>query len=258
MKSILIFNNKGGTGKTTLANCLSMMLAQDYKVLMIDTDPQGNLSYSYGQVFINEEPPIKQYIDGLSDSKKTTKITDFISQTEYPNIDIIASGNMMKEGRTKVEQNLLKGKNVYMTMLANIRKECQYDYIIMDSSPFLGGDTTAILHAVDYALIPVFVDSYSTLGVMETLDYIDNVNDSRAVELDYGIVRNSYKPKSCAGSEKELELLDIGGEHVFKEVINTSEAAKNCQDKPMNPKSRTKFVEFVRNVTKELVERIGN
>lgn len=258
MKSCLIFNNKGGTGKTTLANCLSMMLSQNYKVLMIDTDPQGNLSYTYGHILIGEEPPIKQYIDNASDPRKVTKIRDYIRNTEYPNLDIIPSGNLMKEGRNKVEQSLLKGKNLYMTMLMDIRTECDYDFVIMDSSPFLGGDTTAILHAVDYAIIPVFVDSYSMLGVMETLDYVNNVNCSRTQKLDYGIIRNNYSPKACAGTEKELELMDICEGHVFNETINTSAAAKNCEDKPMNPKSRTKFVEYIRNVTKELVEKIGS
>lgn len=259
MKTFLVYNNKGGSGKTSICNAVAVMLAQNKRVLIVDTDAQGNLSFSYGLKTMasgSEKSLAKCLANILNEGE--FKTADFIQPTDIANLDILAGGRDMTSGRNMVQQAFAEGNNLYMAMLMDIERECDYDYVIFDSSPLLASDTTAILFAVDYALIPTNMDAYGLDGVEETVRRFNIVKRARSNSIDYGIIRNNYNKKDTDNEEIDSMLFDTYGDHIFESIVYTSTMPKKNQYNTLNPNSRQSYFVSIRKVVKELVKRIGN
>ena len=146
MQKIIVFaNQKGGVGKTTSAvNLGAYIAAKGKKVLLIDFDPQGNLSSSFGA------DTKKQGIYELITTKSSA--SDVIQKTPVDNLHIIPS-NINLTGATvelvgeKKREYFLKNA---ITPLASL-----YDYIFIDCPPSLGILTLNGLVAAHYVLIPL-------------------------------------------------------------------------------------------------------
>ena len=159
MKIIAVNNQKGGTGKTTTAAALGFGLYhRGYKILLIDLDGQGNLSYTfnadigtYGTFGIMERP------------ETATEEIQHISDGEGK-IDIIAGTERLAVAEKTFTE---LGKEYKLKEALQQIPEKSYDYIIIDTPPALGILSINALAAADSVIIPAQADIYSLQGITQ-------------------------------------------------------------------------------------------
>ena len=160
-KSIAIFNQKGGVGKTTTNVNLSASIGKlGKKVLVLDMDPQGNTTSGYGIDKNTIENTIYEVIvDGLD-------IHDAIIKTDFDNIYLVAAASELAGAEIELaneKDREYKLKN----SLDNIKDD--YDYIFIDCPPSLGMLTINSLTASDSVLIPIQCEYYALEGVSQLM-----------------------------------------------------------------------------------------
>ncbi|HCM22996.1 MAG TPA: ParA family protein [Ruminococcaceae bacterium] len=172
-KVVCFANQKGGVGKTTSTNALAMGLKhKGYRVLCIDFDPQGNLSFSMDA---DTEPPT--IYDAV---KRKVKCRFAIRHTDL--MDIIPSNLLLSsvevEFTGKGREFLLKDCIKQVSPL--------YDYILVDSPPELGVLTVNAFIAADVVLVPVLTDVYSLQGIARLYDTLEHIRQTLNPHLQFG------------------------------------------------------------------------
>ena len=173
---ISVSNNKGGVGKTTTVAALADLLSKKGKnVLLIDADPQGNLSNTFNYMGEGQNQILDNYLGNLLKDRmravqddapdKCVKLDYFIlSSTEFPRIDLICS-DIRLDG-TYAELNA--GGVRYAYIIADIIEEAKamdkYDYILVDSRPAMNNEVAMFLLGTDYVIIPVEPAKHAILG----------------------------------------------------------------------------------------------
>lgn len=166
MKKIVILNQKGGVGKTTTAVNLSSSLAMlGNKVLLIDIDPQGNSTSSFG---INKRKASPNIYDVLLQKEDMKNI---ILKTDIENLFLAPSNISLAGARIELinlpdrEKRL---KDAILTLTG-------YDYIFIDPPPSLGILSLNGLVACDSIIIPIMVSYYALEGLVELLEMIKRI-----------------------------------------------------------------------------------
>lgn len=160
-KTIAVFNQKGGVGKTTTNVNLSASIGQlGKKVLVLDMDPQGNTTSGYGIDKNEVENTIYEVIiDGLD-------IRNAIIKTEFDNIDIVSSASELSGAEIELSK---KKDREYKLKNSLLKIKDEYDYIFIDCPPSLGLLTINCLTAVDSVLIPIQCEYYALEGVSQLM-----------------------------------------------------------------------------------------
>ena len=165
-KVISIANQKGGVGKTTTAVNLSTILAKKgKKVLMIDTDPQGNATSGLG---IDKNVNFSVYDVIIND----VEIENTVIQSMVKNLDVCPS-NINLAG-AEVELVSMMSREHRLKEKIDIQKD-KYDYIIIDCPPSLGLITLNAFTASDSVLIPVQCEYYALEGLGQLINTINLV-----------------------------------------------------------------------------------
>lgn len=162
-----VINQKGGTGKTTTTVNLASALAKKKKrVLVLDLDPQGNLSYSLG---------VNEFEYSSSDFLLGTKgIKDVVIERE--GFDVIPTDQRLSELEFKAESpELLKNA---------IKKAEDYDFVLIDCPPSLSLLTINALTASEQAVIPIQLDVFSIQGLEQILNTIKQVREKYNKKLN--------------------------------------------------------------------------
>lgn len=181
-KIISIFNNKGGVGKTTIAWNLSDSLARKGKqVLMIDFDPQCNLSIAvlgsseFKAILPTSEQPygktIRAYLQKFLQGLGEREIFTYTGKNTHKNVKLIAGDfwlNVYGESLS-VGSDLLTGTGIAkyavikdIVEFENSKIDYDFDYAIVDLPPSFGALVRAALYSSDYFLVPCTSDTYSS------------------------------------------------------------------------------------------------
>ncbi len=193
-KVIAVTNQKGGVGKTAVASNLGVGLARnDKKVLLIDADPQGNLTASIGIDNADElENTLASFIEREINENP-------IEPTEYilhngEGVDIMPC-NIGLAGMDYKIMNALSREHLLDAFVSSVRND--YDYILIDCSPSLNLVTINVLTVADSVIIPVEASYLSLAGLQQLLTSIGSTKRklNRKLEVE-GIVINKVNTRT--------------------------------------------------------------
>lgn len=206
----VVFNQKGGVGKSSIAcNLAAVSAAEGHRTLLIDLDAQGNSTH---------------YLTGLTGDEVPVGIADFFKQT-------LSSGPFAKKGKVDIYETPFDNLHVVTATaeLADLQPKLEakhkinklrklldelaedYDRIYLDTPPALNFYTVSAMIAADRCLIPFDCDSFSRQALYGLLREIEEIKEDHNDELEVeGIVVNQFQPRASLPQQLLDELISEG------------------------------------------------
>jgi chromosome partitioning protein len=211
---IAIANQKGGVAKTTTAINLAASLAMaNQRILLVDLDPQANLSSGIGVK--GQAAPAGTIYDAL-----TADVADpraFIIPTGVDHLSIIPADRNLTGA--EIELVTLEGRDRRLTrLLEPLRPD--FDFIFIDTPPSLGLLTLNGLVAADTVLIPLNCEYFALEGIADLLATIDRVRGALNPRLALeGVLMTMYDDRTNLGQQVSQNIREFFGDKVYATVI---------------------------------------
>ncbi len=212
-KIYALANQKGGVGKTTTAiNLTAYLAAAGKKVLLIDSDPQGNTTSGYGIDKLDIDKSYYTLLTGESDFEETK-----IKAECMENIDILPANREL--AGAEIELINFKRKEF---LLKDIMEEIgdKYDYVIIDCPPSLNILTLNALTAADGVIVPLQCEFYAMEGLTDLLYTISLVKKKLNKDLKVdGVVFTMYDSRTNLSAQVVEEVKTVLDKESFKTII---------------------------------------
>jgi len=250
--AIIVFSNqKGGVGKTTCTREISIWLAsKGHKTLIIDTDPQANLSKS----LVDPVSSTGQVYPGFG-------LYEALTGAEYEPEEVkrnlwLLSGNVKL---ASLEKQLVAELDAYTRMrdLLLEEKYFEYDFILIDSPPSLGVLTVNALTASDFLIIPMNPSLYSMQGTNDLMATVSKVRKNYNPNLSLlGVIINAFDSIPSITRQIKKEIEETFKSKVFKTAISKSiQIEEAIASKKGFTTGKTKVSEEIKAIGKELITR---
>ena len=211
-KTIAIANQKGGVGKTTTSINLSASLAaKGKKVLVIDTDPQGNTTSGFGI----EKNELENTVYELMLSECSIK--ECILNNVIDGVSIIPSN--VNLAAAEIELIGIDRKEYILKREVEWIKD-SYDYIIIDFPPSLSMLTINAMTTADTVLVPIQCEYYALEGLSQLIHTINLVKERLNSDLDIeGVVFTMYDSRTNLSTQVVENVKNNLSQRVFKTLI---------------------------------------
>ena len=212
---ISIANQKGGVGKTTTAINLSASLAaSEYRVLLVDSDPQGNSTSGLGIAKTEGQITIYDVLSGSAEPEAA------IQPAGYDGLSILPADKNLVAGNLDLVD--VEDREMVLRRALNTVRD-RYDYIVIDCPPALDLLTLNALVASDSVLVPIQCEFFALEGISQLMDTIDRVRSSFNQPLQIeGVLLTMYDDRTNLTRQVEADLRDFFGKEVFHTVIPRS------------------------------------
>lgn len=212
VKVIAIANQKGGVGKTTTAVNLAACLANEgRKVLLIDSDPQGNATSGLG---FDKRDVKKCVYDNLIND---VPMAETLKHTAYENLDIIPATIQLAGAEIELV-SLMNREGRLKNALERVKHD--YDYVVIDCPPSLGLLTINALTAASSVMIPVQCEFYALEGITMLMNTIQLVqrNLNPALKLE-GVVMTMFDSRTNLAQDVVEEVKKYFKTKMYKTII---------------------------------------
>ena len=211
-KIISYINQKGGVGKTTTCvNMASYLADKGYSVLVVDIDPQGNASSSFG---FDREQKNKTFYNIIVED---CTIQDAIVSTKIPKLDLIPSDVELAGAEIELVQ-MNNREKVLKNYLALVKDS--YDFICLDCPPSLGLLTVNALTACDSVLIPIQCHYFALEGLSQLMYTVKLVKKHLNEKIDVeGVVLTMKDARSNLELSVSNDVKKYFGPKVFETII---------------------------------------
>ena len=208
-KTIVFSNQKGGVGKTTTTRELGIYLSEkNYRVLLIDSDPQANLSKSLVDI------PGFGLFEALTGG-------DYEPEEVKLNLSLLSGGVKL----ASLEKSLIGEVDAFTRLKDLLEGEIfhTYDFILIDSPPSLSVLTGNALTASNFVVIPMNPSLYSMQGTNDLMATVSKIrkNFNPGLQL-LGVIINAYESNPVITRQIHGEIREAFGEKVFNTSISRS------------------------------------
>ncbi len=210
-----ISNQKGGVGKTTTVLNIGVYLAKKGKsILLVDIDPQANLTSGIG---IKRDRNDKEFLSIYDVLINKTEPISVIKKTRIENLDIIPSAIELAGAEIELV-NLMSREAILKKNLDKIKHD--YDFILIDCPPSLGLLTINAHVAADKILIPVQAEYYALEGLGQLINTIKLVKSNLNQELEIGgVVLTMFDNRTNLSKDIAVELNQHFSDRLFDTLI---------------------------------------
>ncbi len=253
MPIISLFNHKGGVSKTTTTFNLGWMLAKNgHKTLMVDTDPQCNLTalvFGYNEIQSfdkiyedNKHCDIYSCISPVFDGKLEGVIPGEPIQTTNPDLWLMCGNLELSAIETQLSVALTTSSTIQAissmpgclrAFLDETRKKHDFEYILIDMSPSVGALNECLLMGSDYFIVPTAPDFFCGQAIQSLARVIPEwdkqINEFRRTNIRYpipkippkfiGILSQKYRPRKGMPARAFREWIDKIGQEVANRLI---------------------------------------
>ena len=224
MNIISIANFKGGVGKTTTAiNLAAGLIMQGKKVLLIDIDPQANLTQSLG---LTDEVDTSIYSVLRKEAfGEKSKLLD--ARLQVQNLDLIPAA--LELASAELELASVYGREQILAQL--LKKVKNYDFVLIDCPPSMGMLTINALVASDYVLIPLQAEFLPLKGAKSFLKHFKSIQRLNEELTLLGFVLTKYDARKKMNQRVKAQLeKEFPKGQVFNTLIRTNIALAKAQE----------------------------
>ena len=287
-KVIVICNNKGGVGKSTCTAAIADILARklNYPTLLIDADPQGNLSGRFGF-----RPEIKSVNNSLDvylynelnvaidpEHNQSISINYFFNDCEqfsvdadnkkiYENLKIIPASSALERIIASYMASPQESDGIFRKMMREIKDTQKFEYVLIDTQPNLSYFLKQIMMASDYVVVPVEPVEDAFNGAKAIGHVFNSVAQKKSEfkiddKIDFlGVFFNKWRKGTVASKKFESDITRVWKNNpIFDTKIPMNQDAVNAANffAPVTTaKPASIAAKALENLTKEMVNKIG-
>ncbi|MDR5709060.1 MAG: ParA family protein [Armatimonadota bacterium] len=218
---IALVNQKGGCGKTTTAvNLGACLAALDFRVLLVDLDPQANATVSLGLEPGELPHTIYHVITESRSDEGGISLEDILRPSTVPGLVVAPSSIDLAAAELELVARIGR-EHVLRRKLESLRD--RYDFVVIDTPPSLGLLTLNALVAADQVVIPIQTHYYALLGMRQLLRTLQMVRDEIGHRVEIlGVLATMYDGRNNLSREILRGIQEFFGEKVFQTTIHFS------------------------------------
>lgn len=254
---LAVANQKGGVGKTTTTINLAASLAlAGRRALLVDVDPQGNLTSGLGQR--NHAGPAGTIYEALTTSDPTRDARPFVIPAGVDGLSLIPADRNLTGA--EIELVMLSSREERLRLLLQTVRD-EFDYVFVDCPPSLGLLTLNALVAADAVLIPLHCEYFALEGLADLVSTIRRVRAALNPNLDIeGVLLTMFDERTNLGQQVAADVRQFFKERVYRTVIPRNVRLGEAPSHGMPAivyDARSRGAEAYVALAKEMLERVN-